>query len=155
VHGDRMSYEHPKFQLEGNQGMPVRTHLHRSADWQWHFEPVDGEECIPFQEALATVDTELEPGRLVLDGGHADLNQAGTFEDGGNGTLVAFHREDGGDWQPIGIAGLDARQPSPGERILIAYGSAQEMDLEAWEAEADGRQLAQSYAANGVPIAPA
>lgn len=143
VNGTRVSYDHAAFTLEGRQGMPVETHLHRGSDWQWHFEPPGQERCIPLSSALAHVDTQLAADQLVLDGTHAELGQAGTFQAGGGAVLEARHRVSGA-WATILIGDLVGRQPEGGERIVVAFGPPSDAEWDAWQAVADGRALQPS-----------
>jgi hypothetical protein len=144
VNGTRVSFAHPKYTLEGRQGMTVETHLHQGNDWQWHFEPLGAERCIPLSTALAHVDAELASDRLVLDGAHAEMGQAGTFRTGAGLVLEAHHRLAEGAWEPIGIADVASAQPARGERVVVAFGSPPADDWAAWQAAADARTLQAS-----------
>lgn len=149
VNGERMSYQHPKFTLEGRLGMPVSTHMHDGNDAMWHFEPQAGTQCSPFREALAFVDTDISPGKLVLDGVHEDLGQAGVFTDNGTSTLRAYHRVGGEDWQSISIPSLHGRQLQPDERVLIVYGNETDDQLAPFKAKADGNEIQSSSRITG------
>lgn len=125
VHGERISFNHPKFTLEGARSyggsMPVSSHMHQGDDAMWHFEPSTPNTCIEFGDALRFVDMDLESGRLVLDGGHEALGQAGTYRNGENGTLQAEHKVGDGEWEDISISSLNRRQLRPDERVLIHF----------------------------------
>lgn len=148
VHGERIGFNHPKFKLEGGQGMPVSSHMHQDSDAQWHWEPTTANTCIPYGDALRFVDMDLEPGRLVLDGAHADLGQAGTYRDGENGTLVAEHKVGDGDWEEISISRLVDRQMQPDERVLIRFDNGT-TDVAAMRQQAESHQIQGSSGGTG------
>jgi hypothetical protein len=146
VNGERISFSHPKFKLEGGQGMPVSSHMHQDSDAQMHFEPSTAHTCIPYGDFTRFIDMDLEPGKLTLDGAHAELGQAGTYRDNSTHTLRAEHcigtATSCDDWENITISKLVKRQLQPNERVLIHYdnGTADEAAM---------RQTATSHAIQG------
>lgn len=132
VDGQKVVLAHPKFQLEGNQGMPISTHMHRGSEGVWHFEPSPSR-CIDFEEALGYVDIDLQSDRMVLDGAHADLGQDGTFVEGGNNTLTAYYKPYGGSWHTISSSRLNNRQLADGSSVLILYGDYNETQVQEYQ----------------------
>lgn len=153
VDGKRVSYAHPKFTLEGSAAnggsMSGGSHMHQGEDWMWHFEAVAGTTCTELGKALRSVDTELSPGRLVLDGGHEDLNQAGTYVANDTATLRAWHRSGSGDWQTIGINALAHRQLKGDERVIVVYGNDTDEGIAAFQAKAEANSMQGSTPERG------
>jgi hypothetical protein len=147
VDGARISFAHPKFTLEasGASGgsMTPAAHMHRSDDFMTHMEG----RCVAFDEFVGYLDMDLSAERLVLDGAHEALGQAGTYSAGGNQTLQAMHRLEDGEWQPIGIGRLLDRQLVPNERVLVVYGNSS-ADLAPFQIAADQHTIQSSSARN-------
>ncbi|HLF17021.1 MAG TPA: hypothetical protein VI796_06300 [Candidatus Thermoplasmatota archaeon] len=132
-----VNFAHPKFTLEGGQGMPVSSHMHQGSEGTWHFEPVGGRECGRFRDALSYVDIEMTDSSLVLDGAHTSLGQAGTFGVDANHALRVFHivaeaSEDNPNgsvltgaepWSEVAPSEILGHQLKQWERVLVLYGN--------------------------------
>jgi hypothetical protein len=149
VLGERVSFDHPQYTLEGSDRMPFSSHLHRGKDWEWHWEPQGGEDCIPLGEGLDYVDMEVSGTRLVLDGTHDQLGQSGTYTEEGNNTVFAIHRVGEGEWDTIGIGSLNDRQLKPDERVIILYGNYTDEQMAGYKELADGRTIQGSSEGKG------
>lgn len=148
VEGARISFAHPKFTLEGSAAnggsMTAAAHMHRSDDFMTHMEG----RCVSFEEFVGYLDMGLTSDRLVLDGAHVALGQAGTYEEAGNNTLQAMHRLPDGDWESIGIGTLLDRQLLPNERVLVVYGDDDSTAIESFQDAADQHTIQSSSARN-------
>ena len=126
VHGERLNYSHPAFDLS-ERGY-LRSHLHVDDPDVMHVEIVRGQTLGDFLE-LATA-TRLEKGALILD----DLVHGGArHETGPEGTLRVFVAHDKGDaWEELDDApGYVIRD---GDRFLVTYGNAPAEELAAQQA---------------------
>lgn len=150
VNGTRISFDHPNFTLEESPRMPVATHMHRGNDWQWHFEPPGQDRCVGLAATVAVVGVVFDADELRLTWTHDEMGQAGWHEERDGAGLEARHRLDANEtqpspqWQAIEVADLVQHQPLRGERIILAFGTPQQMDWPAWQSVADARQLAPS-----------
>ena len=150
VNGQRVAYTHGKYDLTSaaaNGGsMSVSAHMHNTGgnDYQWHFEPPT-KRCVPFDDALRAIDTELGPDSLVLDGVQS---VTGTFRENATHSLRAYHRIGDGDWQDISIGRLADRQLVANERVIVVFGNSTE-DVAPYQATADGHQIEGSSGTGG------
>lgn len=157
VNGDRVSYLHGKYDLNGaraNGGsMSVSAHMHNTGgnDYTWHFEPPTARKCIPYEDALRVIDTDLSKDRLVLDG---EQDITGDFRVDSNHTLRAFHRVGDGAWDSISIGSLLDRQLRPEERLIVVYGNATD-DIAAFQAAADSHAIESSSDVSAGSLVPA
>lgn len=149
VNGHRVAFTQQKYTYQQEGGsLPLRTHMHRGNDAMWHWEPQGGAECIDLKEALDLVDVSLSKDRLVLDGAHAELGNAGTFEANGTHQLSVWHRVGAGEWERA-TTGIQHRQQKPDERVLIVFGNETEEQLAPFKAKADSNQLHPSSGGQG------
>ena len=154
VNGDRISFNHARYHLEGSQAgsggsMSLRIHMHSGNDAMWHWEPQGGAECIDFEESLGLVDVDLSRNRLVLDGAHEELGQAGTFQANDTHQLQVWHRVGDGEWEKTSVGAVKDRQQKPDERLLIVFGNETEAQLAPFQAKADANQLHPSSGGQG------
>ncbi len=128
VDGERISFQHPQLDLNGD--MRMRFHLHQSDDEVWHLEGG----CTDIEKAFRELHVGLSEKQIVLEGVHEQLGQAGTYKEEGNKTLEMYLYEDG-NWTKKDIGDMLGFQARDGHRILLTYGENDEEEVARMQAQ--------------------
>ncbi|MGB0653349.1 MAG: hypothetical protein ACPGQL_09135 [Thermoplasmatota archaeon] len=133
----QVSYVHRQYDLNTGQ-TPLSAHMHQGDRInQIHYEDPSGD-CTDFDTFMRYVDTDISNSRIVLDGAHSDLGQAGTYRANETLEIKAYHSTDGGlEWKEISINKLNDRQLKDGERVLILHGSFSDEEIQLMQDQVD------------------
>lgn len=113
----------------GTGKMRLAIHMHQSGPEQGsaalgpaqlHYE---GGVCVGIQTALDVADVGLSEDKLVIAGQHAAVGQAGTWENGHNGTLRFWLQTVDGTWTEHDLGDYLGYQVKDGEAMLFAFGT--------------------------------
>lgn len=131
--GQAMSFRHPAFDLNGPQAQtPFRAHMHQGDGInQWHFE--QGGQCVGVKEAFDYIDVELRADSITFEGKHAELGQAGSYEESGNRTLHAYIESPSGEWREKSMRSVLGYQLKDGEKLLVTYGAFTDVQLQQFK----------------------
>ena len=121
----------------------LSTHMHQSGPEQGssalgpsqlHAEPPTANTCVPLEKTLDAIDVDASDSRLELSGGHALVDQDGTWTASGNETLRFFFQDKDGTWSESKYSSWDDRQLPDGSSILIAFGDYTDEQIEQMKA---------------------
>ncbi|HUR26268.1 MAG TPA: hypothetical protein VM327_09680 [Candidatus Thermoplasmatota archaeon] len=121
----------------------LSTHMHQSGaergssalgPSQLHFEPPTAKTCVPLADVLDAIDASASDSRLVLKGGHVQVDQDGIWTASGNQTVHFYIQDKQGQWSESKYSSWKGKQVPDGSSFLLAFGDYTDEQIDQMKA---------------------